>query len=115
MRHFVHPQIESAGEVLTEFTVKAFLQVNTPRFERNRTWRCTFNDALITATLADDAFAEKVENGQTVLVPGEILECDILTRQMLTGDKVTASYEIVKVHGMQLERTLLTEIYWQAR
>lgn len=34
---------------------------------------------------------------------------------MLTGDKVTASYEIVKVHGMQLERTLLTEIYWQAR
>lgn len=89
---------EPAENILSENTARVFVQVDAPNFKQDRKWRCTFNGQSIMATVIDDEFAKRVDAHLETFGAGDILECDLMTRQILKDGAITPYYEILKVY-----------------
>ena len=89
---------EPTEDILSENTARVYVQVDSPNFKQDKKWRCTFNGQSIMATVTDEDFVQRVDTHLETFGAGDILECDLLTRQILKEGKITPYYEISKVH-----------------
>lgn len=95
---FIEFAKEPFENVLSENTARVFVQVDAPNFKQDRKWRCTFNGQSILVTVLDDDFVKRVDDHLETFGSGDILECDLMTRQILKDGSITPYYEISKVY-----------------
>lgn len=93
--------VPESGEVLSETTREAFLQLLTVNFQPGNKWRFTEGGSPYWAAVRDEAFARRVANHEVEFGKGDILRAEVQTRQLREGTKLSAENVVVKVLDVQ--------------
>lgn len=58
-------------------------------------------DVILTATIRDPDFLDKIKNGEIRLANEDLLEVDLLEIQILKDNEPTVKYEVIKIINYQ--------------
>lgn len=93
-------EVPDSGELLTESTRVAFLQLLNVSFQPGTKWRFTEGEAPYWAAMEDRYFAEAVERHEFEFGQGDILQATVYTRQLRQGSKLRVEHTVTKVHDV---------------
>lgn len=99
MRSAVAPE-DVAARLSTNATVVLLIpkRVAVDGDRRNWSFRRSSSDrAVINATIRDDEFLAKVASGEVRFGSGDIVRVELLETQRVVGNKLTSTYEILRV------------------
>lgn len=81
---------------LSENTVKMALILDAVSPRRGNKWRFSDGSTSFSADLADQAFLQKIENGER-FGKGDVLNVEMQIAQTRTGHKITTQHTVLKV------------------
>jgi hypothetical protein len=95
---FVPPlKNELATEDLLDETYKKALTVVAPDFNEGNKWRMSDGSQEFYVSMRDDDFNGRVERGEVSFAKGDVLICQMRSRQTRTGVKLFTEYEAIRV------------------
>ena len=82
--------------VLNEISRFAF-SIRGPNCKKGSHWRLTDGKHTYPTLMSDEAFVSKVNTGQVSFRKGDVIICNLRTRQQITKEGVISEYEVVEV------------------
>jgi hypothetical protein len=97
LRAFDVPVSEEASEALPERSWTQAYSIVSLTFKEDNKWKLSDGQSQIAATISDQDFLAKVDARAISFTKGDILICDVSSRQTHTQDGVRTEYEVTKV------------------
>jgi hypothetical protein len=88
---------ETQDEKLTEKEEKAAYSIISLAFKEDNKWRLYDGQSIISATIRDEKFLNKVEENLVSFAKGDILICIVRTSQWRTSIELKTEYEVLEV------------------
>lgn len=100
-----------AAEPLTDETSRKAFSILALAFKEGDKWRLSDGQGTYWVTMSDEAFQRRVDNNLVAFAKGDLLVCDLRTRQWQIQDGVKSEYEVVRV--VQHRRALQFSLFDQ--
>ena len=97
---FSPPVLQDSSKTTADETVFSrtmLLTVVSPSFKDGNKWKFTDGEGTINADIKDEAFIAKVEARELSFAKGDVLRCEVTTRQSLSGVSIKTEHEIFRV------------------
>lgn len=85
------------NELLGESQQVYFLSIVSLSFKDDNKWRLSDSRGVFTATIADNAFLERINQGLEAFAKGDILRCNLKTEQWKTKTGIKNEYIVMTV------------------
>jgi hypothetical protein len=93
--YFARPNIPD--EILVDHVVRSAYSIISLAFKEDNKWRLHDGTNMISASIADDEFLQKVDSNQIAFSKGDILICDVRVTQKRTDQGLRTEYTVEKV------------------
>lgn len=88
-------------ELLSESEQDYYLSIVSLSFKEDNKWRLSDSRGVFTATIADNDFLERINQGLEAFAKGDILKCNLRTEQWRTKTGIKNEYIVIKVSEHQ--------------
>jgi hypothetical protein len=84
-------------ELLSESEQDYYLSIVSLSFKEDNKWRLADSRGVFTATIADNEFLDRIDQGLEAFAKGDILKCNLRTEQWKTKTGIKNEYIVIKV------------------